>query len=68
MVPAKRRSEDEGRGGGRGKVLVREGAERDFRCPYFVRDPADQAHAECREKMFPNPRKLKWVFLVLWEG
>lgn len=49
-------------------MLVREGAERDFRCPYFVRDPADQAHAECREKMFPNPRKLKWVFLVLWEG
>lgn len=33
--------------------------EKDFRCPFYVRDRHDSAHKECRNKMFPNPRKLK---------
>lgn len=35
------------------------GSERDFRCPYHVKDPT--THMECAGKMFPNPRKLKYV-------
>ncbi|KAF8246045.1 hypothetical protein K440DRAFT_376764 [Wilcoxina mikolae CBS 423.85] len=37
--------------------------EKDFRCPYNVRDPT--SHPECAGKRFPNPRKLKehiWRF------
>jgi len=33
--------------------------EKDFRCPYNVRDPT--CHLDCAGKRFPNPRKLKYV-------
>ncbi|KAI5793939.1 hypothetical protein FPQ18DRAFT_161868 [Pyronema domesticum] len=39
--------------------------DRDFRCPYIVRNPDDKQHKECEGKRFPNPRKLKehiWRF------
>jgi hypothetical protein len=35
--------------------------DRDFRCPYIVRNPDDKQHKECEGKRFPNPRKLKSV-------
>lgn len=35
--------------------------DRDFRCPYIVRNPDDKQHKDCEGKQFPNPRKLKSV-------
>ncbi|TGZ80046.1 hypothetical protein EX30DRAFT_396619 [Ascodesmis nigricans] len=39
--------------------------EKDFRCPYYILNQNDPAHQECKNKRFPNPRKLKehiWRF------
>ena len=63
--PPKRRSSEADDERGPAKVGRTEAApavgEKDFRCPYYVRNPADAAHAECEKKRFPNPRKLKYA-------
>jgi hypothetical protein len=61
LVPMKRPSEDdESMPSKAGKYYSgsEAGGEKDFRCPYYVRDPA--THPECAGKRFPNPRKLKY--------
>jgi len=61
LVPMKRASEsgDHALSNKSGKFFPgsEAGGEKDFRCPYYVRDP--NCHTECAVKKFPNPRKLK---------
>lgn len=63
VVPMKRASEDDEQmlSNKSGKFFPGGGAssEKDFRCPYHVRDST--SHPECADKRFPNPRKLKCV-------
>jgi len=63
VVPMKRASEGDEQmlSNKSGKFFPGGGAsgEKDFRCPYYVRDST--SHPECAGKRFPNPRKLKYV-------
>ncbi|KAI5857701.1 hypothetical protein BZA05DRAFT_456284 [Tricharina praecox] len=67
LVPMKRASDDDDQAlsnkSGKFYTGGEAGGEKDFRCPYNVRDPS--SHTECANKRFPNPRKLKehiWRF------
>jgi hypothetical protein len=70
LVPMKRPSEDDESMSSKtakyfqgGDAAGGHGGEKDFRCPYYVRDPT--THPECANKRFPNPRKLKYEASLL---
>jgi hypothetical protein len=57
VVPSKRRAEESVESLRAVEEMSVAERERDFRCPYHVKDSTQ--HPECKGKIFPNPRKLK---------